>query len=516
MQTYKKKTKSSKKGFKFPTAYTVLLSLMIIIGITTQFVPGVKKSQIQDIVMAPVTGMVGISDNVLEEEVSNAMTNKSVDEALEIINNSDTPKISVWNSGSLKGAIDVSLFVLIIGGFLGVVTKTGALAAGVGTLVKKLKGQELLLIPILMVLFSLGGTSFGMAEESLAFYALITATMIAAGFDALTAVAIILLGCGCGVLGSTVNPFAIGAAVSAAASVGVEINQGTLILMGVVLWGSTLTFSIIYVLRYAKKLKQDKGRSFLSLSEIKNSKEAFANNNEEILELDKKRSLVLCLFTFTFTVMILGVIPWNDFGVTMFDNTTSWLNGAPLGTWWFPELTVWFFLMAVVIGVVYRMSEKDIVDAFISGTSEMIGVALVIGISRGISFMMANSGLDLFILDRASEILSGVSGTMFSVMAYIIYIGLAFLIPSTSGLASVSIPIFAPLAVSLNIEPEIVVTAFSAGSGIVNLITPTSGVVMGGLAISKVEYGTWLKFVGKMLVAIFVVSVIILAGIMFI
>ena len=122
------------------------------------------------------------------------------------------------------------------------------------------------------------------------------------------------------------------------------------------------------------------------------------------------------------------------------------VNGASLGTWWFPELTVWFFIMAIVIGLVCRMSEEDIVKSFISGCADMVGVALVVGISRGISFMMANSGLDLFILDKASGILSGVSGMLFANMAYLIYIALSFLIPSTSGLASVSMPIFAPLA----------------------------------------------------------------------
>lgn len=220
--------------------------------------------------------------------------------------------------------------------------------------------------------------------------------------------------------------------------------------------------------------------------------------------------IALGLFVFSFIVMIISVIPWNDFGVTIFDNT-AWFNGSSLGSWWFPELTVWFFIMAVVIGLVCRMSEEDIVKSFISGCADMVGVALVVGISRGISFMMANSGLDLYILDKASGILSGVSGMLFANMTYLIYIALSFLIPSTSGLASVSMPIFAPLAEKLNIAPEIVVSAFSAGSGIVNLITPTSGVVMGGLAIAKIEYSTWMKFVTKLLVLIFIATVAILA-----
>ncbi|MBZ6006727.1 YfcC family protein [Paraclostridium bifermentans] len=502
---------NKKSKFKFPSAYTVLLAIMIFIALATQFVPGVKNAKLSDVVMAPVTGMIGVKDVNLESEINDSMNSGGVESALKTINSKEEALVSVTNVGQVKGAIDVSLFVLIIGGFLGVVTKTGALDAGVGGLVRRLKGKELMLIPVLMIIFSLGGTSYGMAEESLAFYALITATMIAAGFDPIVGASILLLGCGCGVLGSTVNPFAIGAAVSAAGAAGVQINQGTIIIIGIVLWIVTLSISIIYVMRYAKKVHLDKSNTILSKKEIMDANESFSRNKEEILELTGKRKSVLVLFVLSFVVMILGVVPWSDFGIKMFENSTAWLNGASLGSWWFPELTSWFFIMAVIIGLVYRMSERDIVSSFISGCEDMVGVALVIGISRGISFMMANAGLDIYILDKASGVLSGVSGILFANMAYIIYIGLSFLVPSTSGLASVSMPIFAPLAQKLNIAPEIVVSAFSAGSGIVNLITPTSGVVMGGLAISKIDYVTWVKFIGKLLLILFIATLLILA-----
>lgn len=502
---------NKKSKFKFPSAYTVLLAIMICIALATQFVPGVKNAKLSDVVMAPVTGMIGVKDVNLESEINDSMNSGGVESALKTINSKEEALVSVTNVGQVKGAIDVSLFVLIIGGFLGVVTKTGALDAGVGGLVRRLKGKELMLIPVLMIIFSLGGTSYGMAEESLAFYALITATMIAAGFNPIVGASILLLGCGCGVLGSTVNPFAIGAAVSAAGAAGVQINQGTIIIIGIVLWIVTLSISIIYVMRYAKKVHLDKSNTILSKKEIMDANESFSKNKEEILELTGKRKSVLVLFVLSFVVMILGVVPWSDFGIKIFENSTSWLNGASLGSWWFPELTSWFFIMAVIIGLVYRMSERDIVSSFISGCEDMVGVALVIGISRGISFMMANAGLDIYILDKASGVLSGVSGILFANMTYIIYIGLSFLVPSTSGLASVSMPIFAPLAQKLNIAPEIVVSAFSAGSGIVNLITPTSGVVMGGLAISKIDYVTWVKFIGKLLLILFIATLLILA-----
>ncbi|WP_042349834.1 YfcC family protein [Bacillus massiliigorillae] len=504
-------TTKKKKKFQFPTAYTVLLALTIIVGLVTQFVPQVIPARVSDVLMAPITGMIGIKDSTIQENISEKMQNEGIPQALDYLKGAEGHYINVANEGSLAGAIDVAFFILIIGGFLGVVTKTGALDAGVAAIVNKMKGKELILIPILMIIFSLGGTSYGMAEESLAFYALITATMLAVGFDPLVAAATIMLGAGCGTLGSTVNPFAPGVAAASAKSVGVAINQGTIIILGVMLWLVTLAIAIFFVMSYAKKVKNDNSKSLLTESEWKNAKESYGNNNEETMEFTGRRKLVLVLFGISFLVMILGIVPWEDFGVTFFAKYTGMLTGSPLGQWSFPELAAWFAIMGIVTGMVYRLSEKDLVDSFIVGAADMVGVALILGISRGISFIMSNSGLDLFILDKASNVLNGISGIAFVGMAYLIYIGLSFLIPSSSGLATVSMPIFAPLTKSLGLSPEVMIMVFSAGSGFVNLFTPTSGVVMGGLSIAKVEYSTWLKFVWKVLIAIFIASIAILA-----
>lgn len=461
-----------KKGFNLPTAYSILLIITIVIGIITLFIPGVKPAKFSDVLMAPING--------------------------------------------LKDAIDISLYVLLIGGFLGVVTKTGALDAGIGAVVKRLNGKELLLIPILMFIFSLGGTSYGMAEETLAFYALITATMMAAGFDSLTAVATILLGAGSGVLGSTVNPFLVSTSIDSLKGVGIAANEAVVMGIGVVLWLSSLLISIFFVMNYAKKVKANKSNSILSEKEYKDAKEAYVDNNEETMEFTTKRKIIVVLFALSFVVMILGVIPWEQFGITIFKNT-AFLTGQSLGNWWFSELAAWFTLMAIIIGIVYGLSEKEIVSAIIEGAAEMVGVALIIGISRGVSFIMSATGLDVYVLNKASAALTGMSPILFVNVAFLIYMALAFLIPSSSGLASLSIPIFGPLAKSLGFSPEIVISILSAGSGLVNLITPTSGVIMGGLAIAKVEYTTWVRFVSKVVICIYIASAIILSiGMMFI
>lgn len=457
---------SNKKKFALPTAYTILISITILVALITLFIPDVKSATLPDVVMAPIKG--------------------------------------------LQEAIDISLYMLLMGGFLGVVTKTGALDAGIGSIVKKLNGKELLLIPILMFVFSLGGTSYGMAEETLAFYALVVTTMMAAGFDSLTAVATILLGAGTGVLGSTVNPFLVSTSIDSLKGVGIEVNQAIIIGIGIALWLSSLLISIFFVMSYAKKVKNDKTKSILSEQELKNALDNFGGNDEEVIELTPRRKIIIFLFALSFIVMILGVIPWEKFGITIFKNT-DFLTGVSLGNWWFSELSIWFILMGILIGIVYGLKEKQIVSSIIEGASEMVGVALIIGISRGVSVLMGETGLDAYVLNSVSTALSDMSSIIFTNMSYLLYIALAFFIPSTSGLASVSMPIFGPLANELGFSPEIIVSILSAGSGIVNLITPTSGVVMGGLAIAKVEYSTWIKFALKVLVCIFISSSVILS-----
>lgn len=501
-----------RKKIQFPTAYTILLALAVIIGIATQFIPGVIPASISDVVLSPLTGMIGVKDVAISEALNQAMANGGTQSALEVLRNVDGQYINMYNSGSLNGAIDIALCTLMMGGFLGIITKIGVLDAGISQIVRKLKGKELYLIPTIMILFSIGGTAWGMCEDTLPFFAIIISTMLMAGFDPLVAVASIILGAGSGVLGSTVNPFCVGAGIAGAQAVGVSVSQGAVIFVSVALWLASLAISIFFVMRYAIKVRNDKSKSLLSEEEYSASKKAFSKEiDTENVEFTGRQKISLALFGLTFLVMVMGVIPWEDFGIDWFANNTGLITGSPLGTWYFSEITIWFLIMSIVIGIVAGLKERDLVDAFMVGASEMVGVALIIGISRGVSFLLSNSGLDLYVLDQAVNVLNGVSGIAFVNISYLIFMGLAFLIPSTSGLASVTMPIFAPLAQRLGVAPELVISAFTAGSGILNLITPTSGVIMGGLAIAKVEYSTWVKFAVKVLACIFVATIIILS-----
>lgn len=463
-------------------------------------------------------------------------------------------------------ALPVCLFVLILGGFLGIVTETGALDAGIAALVKKLKGNELILIPILMFIFSIGGTTYGMCEETVPFYLLLAATMVAAGFDSVVGASVVLLGAGCGVLGSTVNPFAVGAAVDSLSGTGIEINQGTIIMLGVILWLVTLIISILFVMRYAKKVKENKGSTILSLQEQETMKAEFGEAQQEALEAEEspnekllttRQKWTLIVFALTFVVMIVSFIPWEDFGIDIFnagaqteevttlvsgeeiatvwddaegsaltfdgavegtvtteeqisEGWSAFLTGLPLGQWYFDEASTWFLIMALVIGVIGGVSESRFVKAFINGAADMMSVVLIIALARSITVLMGETGLDLWILENAAAALAGMSAIIFAPLSFLLYVVLSFLIPSSSGMATVSMPIMGPLANSLGFSPDVMIMIYSAGNGLVNLFTPTSGAIMGGLALAKVEYSTWLKFGAPLFVILGVVCAVIL------
>lgn len=484
-------TETAKKKRGMPSSFTILLALLAIVAVITVIVSGtsggaVTAARLSDFCTAPIKGFAD--------------------------------------------ALPVCLFVMILGGFLGMMTETGALDNGIAVLVQKLKGNEIMLIPVLMLIFSLGGTTYGMCEETVPFYALLAATMMAAGFDPMVGAATVLLGAGCGCLGSTVNPFAVGAAVDALTGVGIEANQSIIIGLGAVLWIVTTAMSIFFVMNYAKKVKADKGSTILSMQELKDAEEAHGKAASEVhkeVKLTGRQKGVLIAFAFTFVVMIVGFIPLADLneGVANFFDAgavydadgnavvqgwSALITGLPIGQWYFDEASTWFFLMAVLIGIIGGLSEKQIVNTFITGAADMMSVVLVIALARGISVLMANTGLDVYVLDAAANALAGLSGVIFAPMSFLVYFGLSFLIPSTSGMATVSMPIMGPLAVKLGFSPEVMVMIFSAAIGVVNLFTPTSGAIMGGLALAKIEWTTWLKFALKLIVALSVVCAVIL------
>ena len=411
-----------------------------------------------------------------------------------------------------ENAIDVSIFIMMLGGMLAVINKTGALETGIKVLVHKLKGKEIWLIPILMTIFSVCGTTYGMLEETVGFYVLLSATMMAAGMDPLVGSAVILLGAGSGCLGSTINPFATGVALSALPK-GITADNGFVILIATFLWLTTLIVSILFVMNYAKKVQKDKGSTFLSLREQKNAEKAYGRfeDDKKEVKLSTTQKITLILFALTFLVMIIGFIPWGEFNITIFDKFTGWLTGSSLGNWWFYEAALWFLIMSIIIAIVNKLGEKGFVDAFVDGADDMIGVIMVIAIARGASVLMAETHLDNYIIFNAADFLRKLPELAFVPLNYLLHVVLSFLVPSSSGLATLSTPIIAPLAAELGYSVEVSIMTMVAANGLVNLITPTCGAIMGGLALAKVEYSTWFKWAIKLVIVIGLLNMFVLS-----
>ncbi len=553
---FKKKNRSKKRSRAMLSAYSIIMILIILLGILSHALPKAKYAPVaNEDETAALEAEPEVLDETLVEPVAEPVAEEETGAVVEVLDEAEPEVVAtpdevetkvyetkeaceeeygedgcavVDGSGVIGAelyqilmapilgfadAIDVCIFIMMLGGLLAVVARTKALETGIKILVQKLHGKEYLLILLLMFIFSILGTTYGFLEESVGFYVLIAATMFAAGMDPLVGVATILLGAGSGVLGSTINPFATGVALSAMKDAGVEYNQGTIILIAVVLWLTTLAISAFFVVKYAKKVQRDKGSTFLSLREQAAAEKAYGKYlkaQDESDKLSKHQIATLILFGITFLVMIVGFIPWGEFGITFFDSWTGWLTGSSLGNWWFYEAALWFLLCAILIAIVNRQGEHGFVDAFVDGADDMIGVILVIAVARGASVLMSQTVLDNYIIYNASNFLATLPEMAFVPLNYILHVVLSILVPSSSGLATLSTPITAPVAANLGYSTDVAAMTIVAANGLVNLITPTCGAIMGGLALAKVDYSTWFKWGIRVVACIAVINIVVL------
>ena len=451
------------KRFRMPTAYTILFLLLIVVAVATRLIPAGSYTHSDS--GAPIAG-----------------TYHQVDP-----NPQGLGDVVLAPFQGFYDAVDVAMFILMMGGFLGVMMKTGAIDAGVSNIITRLHGREKWMIPILMIAFSLGGTSFGMWEETMAFYPLLIPVFVAAGYDAVTGIAVVLLGSAAGVLGSTVNPFATGIASGFA---GVSLGDG--LGLRLVLYVVFTAVAIWYVMAYAAKVKADPGRSVVAGLE---TRAVHHPAGGETPQLTGRRKVALALFCLVFLIMIYGVIPFDEIGLPL-----------PTLGWWFPELSGLFLVGGIAVGLIYGLGEENTAEAFVAGAADLMGVAFIIGISRGITVLMNSGRITDTVLYWGEQALEGAGSVTFILLVYLIYLPLSVLIPSSSGLATLSIPILAPLGDFAAIPGSLIITAFQTASGLVNIITPTAAVVMGGLAFGHVPYDRWVKFVWKLILIFFLIT----------
>ncbi|MFI5806307.1 YfcC family protein [Streptomyces sp. NPDC051561] len=420
--------------------------------------------RLNDLFLSPVNGLYGIQEE-------------------------QTGTVGPDLTGALYGSAGVFLFVLAIGAFITVVFATGALDRGIGRLAHRLRERGVLLIAGVMLIFALLGTVEGFAEETLGFYGLIVPLMLALGYDRMVATGTIILGAGVGVLCSTVNPFATGVASSAA---GISIGDG--IVLRALMWVVLTAVTVAYVIRYARRVRRDPDRSLSGF--LPGDREQSAAESQEPPALTSLHRVLLVLVALTFAFMIFSVVPWSS-------ALTGDADAAPYGFelgWSFPQLAALFLVAAVVVGMVARFGEQKLSATIAQGAADFISPALVIVLARGVTVIMNNSRITDTVLNAVEGVVTGTSSAVFAVIVFLVNLPLAFLIPSTSGHATLAMPILAPLADFAGVPRSVVVTAWQSASGLMNMWVPTTAVTIGGVALAKVGYDKYLRFVMPLLV----------------
>lgn len=486
------KKEKQKKAFRMPTSFTTIIILTAIVAILTFLIPAGQYEYVNG---TPVAGTYQVVES--------------------------NPQ-GLWDIlrapvAGFKSAIDIILFVLVLGGCLGVLFETKAIDAALSKVVAKLRGKEKILIPIIMCICAIGGTTYGMAEETIAFYPILIPVLLAAGYDVVTGVMVVFLGCGVGIVGGIVNPFSVGIGSNLA---GISLGDG--IIARVILFLASLLFAVLFVMRYAEKVRKDPTKSIVyDIRDVTNAPFQ-KNTGEDVPAFTKKRKQAITIFGLMFLLMIIAIIPWGSkFGIHIFEKFHEFLMGipvlgsvlghiVPLGDWFFTEMTMLFLIGAVVIGVVYGFDEKKIVDLFIYGAKDILSVALILGVAKGLAVIMTDGMIIDTVLHYGEMLLSNISGVVFPAIAYILYIPMSLLIPSSSGLQTATIPILAPLGDFLHVGREFVVMACQAGSETMNFISPTQAVLIGALTLANIPYERWLKHILPFFIGMIVITCTVL------
>lgn len=490
------------KKLKFPSAQTILIVIAGLVTLLTWVVPAGEYDNLtfdKENNSFIRTGPEGSSQLPATQETLETLeiqipldkfTEGDIYKPISIPNtyqklDSKPQGLAAFVTSPIRGIIeaaDIIFLVLIIGGLIGIMNKTGAFDAGISWLGRVLKGREYLLIILVTTLIAAGGTTFGLAEETMAFFPILIPIFLAAKYDEMVGLACIFLGSAVGSMCSTINPFSVIIASDAAG-----INWTTGLTGRIIMLLTCLIITIMYILRYAKRVRKDPTASLI-YEEKKEELQSFKTHDES-LRLTSQLKVIILIFSLSFIVMIIGV--------SMLD-------------WWFVEMTATFLVGSVLIGFVGKMKESDFIDSFSKGAGELLSVAFIIGIARGVSVLMDDGLISDTMLYYASSFTEGMNKGVFTNTLLFVYGGLSFFIPSSSGMAVLTMPIMSPLADTVNIGREVIVNCYQYGMGLFYLFNPT-GLILASLAIIKVGYDKWLKFVTPLAIILVVVTMVFLS-----
>lgn len=404
----------------------------------------------------------------------------------------NTPQ-GIWAflTAPIRGFVDAAQiigFVLLVGGAFGVFQKTEALDTAIKELVlaqQKRKWLQKSLLPIITILFSLGGAVFGMSEEVIPFILLLIPLAIALGYDSITGVAIAYVGAHTGFAAAFLNPFTVGVAQNIA---GVPLFSG--VLYRIIVWLIFTFITVLYIYRYAGRIKKHPETSPVFENDLKLKKEHHWKTGEaDPGGLDFSHKLVLTIFVLSMVILVFGVLYFK---------------------WYIDEIAALFLVMGVTVGIAGKLNANEIAKTFIGGAKDLVGTALIIGLARGVLIIAKDGQIIDTILYTLSRGIDTLHPIIASQMMFVVQTFINFFVPSGSGQAALTMPIMAPLSDLIGVSRQTAVLAFQFGDGFSNMIIPTSPVLMGVLALAKISYEDWFKWILKLQLVFFIAGCLLL------
>lgn len=464
------------KQFKVPHVYAIIFALMVIFAVLTWIVPS-GSYQRQEVNGREVT--VAGTYEQSEKTYIDEETGDEVDLRQGVFDVLQAP------TRGIQEAIEVVAFILIVGGSFQVITKTGAITSGMGRVVRRFKNKDILILPIAMVLFALGGTSFGMAEETLPFFAIFMPIMMAMGFDSMTAFMVVFVGARTGYIASTINPFNV---LIAQGILGIQGNPQLWLRMiaRVVLTAVAITWVVLY----ARRVKKNPESSITFEDDIAKKVEFAADESALDAEFTGRQKGVLAVFIAGMCLIIWGLVTQG---------------------WYMNEISAVFLAMGLLAGVIAGFSQDVIAQEFVAGIADFAFSAIVVGLARGILVIASDGMIIDTILNALATGLGGIPAVLFTTLLYAVENLLAILVPSSSGLAALTAPIFGPLTELMGLNPEAAVWALSMGSATMSLICPTSAILVAGLGVCKIKLGQWWKTVWKFFLVVSLINIVFVA-----
>ncbi|HJB88634.1 MAG TPA: putative basic amino acid antiporter YfcC [Candidatus Blautia excrementigallinarum] len=392
-------------------------------------------------------------------------------------------------------AVGICALILVVGGAFGIIMKTGAIDAGIYAFIKKTKGLERLALPLLFILFSLGGATFGMAEECIPFAMIMVPFVIALGYDSIVAVTVTYVASQVGNAVSWMSPFSVAVAQGIA---GVPVLSGATFRL--IMWVTVTLASAAFMMVYAERIRKTPEKSVVYAGDAYFRDRMDAVTDEE-REFNLGHKLIL--------LEMLAVLIWIIWGVTQ--------KG-----FYIPEIASQFFVMGFVAGVIAiifklnGMTINGMASAFQGGVADLAGTAVVVGMAKGILLVLGGSDADVAstlntILYAIGTALEGVPSFIGAWFMYIFQSLFNLVVTSNSGQAALTMPIMAPLSDLVGVPRQIAVLAYQLGAGFVDAFTPVSASLIGVLGVARIEWGKWAKFQIKMQAFFFIMGTIIIA-----